>query len=197
METENAALNTDRQTAIYRQGQFARINKNITEYRPKMKICGSGGISTNYIDITADELAAIEKLLTEAALPSKVNILSTAEAMQNCVKVKRINADGADWYNIYQERIETALLDVLSHGAGIDADWGFDYTDKGIFCYNSYHRMNEGGMYVEWIDFQVKIYIGHRTIDGKIDFRLSGRFGKHHDIKEYLYVLIGQGLDTL
>ncbi len=184
-------------TAKYRQGQFNRLTERSGEYKPKVKFFCPDGTRTNFMDITADELTAIEKLLTKAALPPKVNILSAAGAMQNCVKVKRTNADGADWYYIHEKRIESALLEILPHGSGIDCDWAFGFTDKAILCLNSYHRMDEMGGYAGWIDFQVKISIDHRTIDGKIDFTVTGRFGKHQDIKEYLYDTIGEGLDTL
>ncbi len=192
-----------RTTADYRQGQFDRLSERSGEYKPKIKLIGVNNtntdilLETNYMNITADELAAIEKILTKAALPPKVNILSAAGAMQNCVKVKRTNAEGADWYSIHQDRIESTLLEILPQGSGIDCGWNFDYTDKSIFCCSAYHRMNDSGYYVEWIDFTVKISIDHRTIDGKIDFTIFGRFGKHQDIKEYLYEIIGQGLDTL
>ncbi len=191
---QNAAA---RITADYRQGQFNRLSERSGEYKPKIKLICPIGANTNYMDITADELAAIEKLLTKAAIPPKVNILSAAGAMQNCVKVKRTNAEGADWYSIHQDRIESTLLEILPQGSGIDLNWRFDITDKAIFCYNSYHRMRENGMYVGWIDFQIKICTNHRTIDGKIDFTITGKFGKYQDIKEYLYEIIGYGLDAL
>lgn len=197
MTTKTKKTIDQEQTAKYRQGQFSRLTERFGEYKPKVKFFCPDGTHTNYMDITADELAAIEKLLTESALPPKVNILSTAVAMQNCVKIERTNADGADWYTIHRERIESALLEVLPHGSGIDVSWVFDYTDKAIFCVNGFHRMAENGMYTGWIGFTVKIYIDHRTIDGKIDFTIIGRFGKYQEIKDHLYEIIGQGLDTL
>ncbi len=201
--TQESPKPTEEQEAVlttkYRQGQFARLSEQTREYKykPKVKFICPNGTNTNYMNITADEFAAIEKLLTKAALPPKVNILSIAKGMQNCVKVKHTNAEGADWYTIHRDRIESALLEVLPHGSGIDIAWYFDFTDKAIFCQNSYHLMNDNGFYIGWIDFQVKISINHRTIDGKIDFTISGRFGKHQDIKDHLYETIGQSLDTL
>ncbi len=192
-----------RLTADYRQGQFDRLSERSGEYQPKVKFIGTDNnhnntiLETNYMNITAEELEAIEKILTKAALPPKVNIFSAAGAMQNCVEVKRTNAEGADWYSIHQDRIESTLLEILPQGSGIDLNWRFDITDKAIFCYNSYHRMRENGMYVGWIDFQIKICTNHRTIDGKIDFTITGKFGKYQDIKDYLYEIIGYGLDAL
>ena len=52
-------------------------------------------------------------------------------------------------------------------------------------------------MYDESWDFQIVIKHGIRDMFGKIIFRIDGRFGKHQDIKDYLYEIIGQALDDM
>ena len=123
------------------------------------------------------------------------NILGMANAMQNCVKHDDI--EKANWYDIHKDSIETILLDKLPHGSGIDCKWEFDFTDKLIVCRNSWHKMNENGMYCGYIDFEIRIKISHRNTDGKLVFAIVGRFGRLQDIKDYLYETIGHSIDSL
>lgn len=50
------------------------------------------------------------------------------------------------------------VLDALPHGSGIDCEWTFEvvHADFVIFR-NSYHMMNEHGMYDGWCDFWIKV----------------------------------------
>ena len=123
------------------------------------------------------------------------NILSTANAMQNCIE--HDDQTKANWYDIHQDRITETLLAALPHGSGINCKWNFDFTDKLIVCNNSYHRMGENGMYCGYIDFEIRIKISHRDIDGKLDFSIVGRFERFQDIKDYLYEIIDYGLENL
>jgi hypothetical protein len=41
------------------------------------------------------------------------------------------------------------------HGSGIDYDWSAEESKKEIICYNSFHAMNECGMYDRTIGFAV------------------------------------------
>lgn len=48
------------------------------------------------------------------------------------------------------------IADKLPHGSGIDYDWTFETLKNGkVRFYNSYHGMNEGGMYVGSIEFSL------------------------------------------
>ena len=54
---------------------------------------------------------------------------------------------------------ESQLLDALPHGSGIDGVWSFDRLKNGnIRCHNSYHMMNDVGMYDGWQDFTVTLF---------------------------------------
>jgi hypothetical protein len=46
------------------------------------------------------------------------------------------------------------LIEKLPHGSGIDCDWTLHaIDDHGIMVSNSYHNMNDRGMYDGWSDF--------------------------------------------
>jgi hypothetical protein len=125
-------------------------------------------------------------------MKTTTNILSSAQAMQNCIK-----ANNDVWLVKHEEHITNTLLDVLPHGSGIDCEWRFDFTDKAIFCYNSFHNMDDMGGYCGYTDFTVKIKIGHRDIFGKLDFSITGRFGRDQLLKDYLYETIDYALTEL
>ena len=120
-----------------------------------------------------------------------INILSSAQAMGNCIE-----SGNHEWYDKHEQRIIDTLLSILPHGSGIDCKWKFDITNKAIECKNSYHVMNDNGMYSGYIDFTVKIKTTHRDITGKLDFTITGRFGKNQDIKDYLCDTISYSLEN-
>ena len=117
--------------------------------------------------------------------------------MQNCLKVDNQSKDNTVWYDRHEDQIINTLLEALPHGSGIDCKWGFDITNKAIYCRNSYHVMNDGGYYDGYIDFAVIIKTSHRTINSKLSYTISGRFGKHQDIKDYLYETIDCAIDKM
>jgi hypothetical protein len=129
----------------------------------------------------------------------KFNLLQTWQAYLNCANDNNPNGR-QEWTDRHWERITTELLEALPHGSGIDYDWRF-YTNNGkdLICANGYHWMNENGMYCGTIDFTVTIKGSVRDMFGKLIFKIVGRFGKHQDIKDYLYEIIGEsfGNDTL
>lgn len=48
----------------------------------------------------------------------------------------------------------------LPHGSGFDVGCDIDTTksnDQRLVIYSSYHPMDEVGMYIDWIDFQVTV----------------------------------------
>ena len=121
-----------------------------------------------------------------------INLLSTLNAYHNCHK-----SDNYEWETKHWDKITEALLEVLPHGSGIDYDWRIESNGKDLICTNGWHYMNENGMYCDSWDFQVVIKSGVRDMWGKIIFRIVGQFGKHQDIKDYLYEIIGESLDGL
>ena len=66
------------------------------------------------------------------------------------------------------------------HGSGIDADWKIQETKSSIRASNSYHAMNESGMYDRWIDFTV-IFPKGEPMD---NFKLQ--FGDSYGAKKYM-----------
>ena len=123
------------------------------------------------------------------------NILSTAQAFNNCVEHNDPNK--ANWAAIHRERIEKTLLDVLSHGSGIDCNWKIEINPKNITCYNSFHNMNSDGYYCGYIDFRVIIKTDRRDIWGNLDYEIKGNFGKNQDLKEYLYDCFNSDFENL
>jgi len=114
----------------------------------------------------------------------KNNLLSVYIAYHNC-----IDSGNRDWERKHLQSIETAMDDI-PHGSGIDCKWDFDFSDKKkIVLSNSYHAMDDCGMYDGYYDFKVVIAADRRDIDGTISFKIVGKFGKYSDIKDYLYEL--------
>ena len=55
--------------------------------------------------------------------------------------------------------INNTIKKRLPHGSGVDADWSIievDEVNKTTTLKNSYHAMNQNGMYVGWVDFTFK-----------------------------------------
>ena len=122
-----------------------------------------------------------------------INLLSTWNAYCRCV-----DRNNNEWIDKHWNKITETLLDKLPHGSGIDYDWRF-YTDNGkdLYCTNGWHYMNENGMYDGSWDFTIIIKADIRDMFGKIIFRIVGQFGKHQDIKDYLYEIIAESLNEL
>jgi len=51
--------------------------------------------------------------------------------------------------------------------------------------------MNEDGCYDGWIDFTVKV---QPSLEFDFDLKITGKFGKHQDLKDHLYDLFNQAL---
>jgi len=122
------------------------------------------------------------------------NLLQTWDAYLRCCA-----NDNTEWIDKHWDTITTVLFENLPHGSGIDYDWQFYAADNGkdLVCANGWHYMNENGYYDGSWDFQITIKTGIRDMFGKIVFKITGQFGKHQDIKEYLYELIGESLNGL
>jgi len=99
-------------------------------------------------------------------------------------------AAGNDWWRKHQEVIDQ-LIDMLPHGSGIDGKTEllldeckpYDKPVKRIVIASSYHAMNDDGYYDGWYDFKLIIT---PSFDG-IDMKVTGKFGKYSDVKDYLW----------
>lgn len=79
-------------------------------------------------------------------------------------------------------QIETLLDDTLPHGSGIDAKWVYTWHVNKVSAVNSFHRMDENGYYCGWsdfilyinlMDFSIKLTRGHEQINGYLFDTLS------------------------
>lgn len=118
--------------------------------------------------------------------------MASAAGARNRCAISANNADDAgsgqhwtEWMDRHEDTIKK-MLDLLPHGSGIDGDWAFDFVKSGddkVIFYNSFHAMDENGMYDGWIDFTVTIT---PSIAYGFHIKITGNFGKRQDIKEYL-----------
>jgi hypothetical protein len=52
-----------------------------------------------------------------------------------------------------------ALVNALPHGSGIDSDWHVEVAQNGnVRCCNSYHAMDDNGMYCGYRDFSFRLF---------------------------------------
>ena len=66
-------------------------------------------------------------------------------------------SDDGTTQEIYNKYPVIAEFMGFLHGSGIDYDWYAHETKKNIILYNSYHSMNDAGMYDYITDFKVII----------------------------------------
>ena len=119
------------------------------------------------------------------------------QARLNCMKKDVQDENTRSWTEKHEEAIE-ALRNFLPHGSGIDSGISIDLinsTGEKIIIDSSYHAMNDGGYYDRWIDFSITVTPS--LIHG-ISLKITGRFGKYQDIREYLYDIFDTSLrDTV
>ena len=101
------------------------------------------------------------------------------------------------------------LAEELPHGSGVDCSWDvWVKSPREIHFHNSYHAMNENGMYCGYHDFKVVLFqhradryhnlsgtkAGHVQVthkEGDWDFRITGLNGRMADVKDSLYESVG------
>ena len=111
----------------------------------------------------------------------------TLDAYNNCVE-----KGNEEWTDKHMDTINRIVENQLPSGSGIDSGCTIEHKrSKHLLIYSSYHVMNENGMYNGWIDFTVKV---NPSLMFGFDLLITGNFGKHQDIKEYLYDLFGVAL---
>jgi hypothetical protein len=84
------------------------------------------------------------------------------------------------------------------HGSGIDYDWYADETPTNIRLYNSYHLMDDGGMYYANADFTV--IIPKKNPKGfRVTYRddRSRYYANKHMLADYLYDTISWQLSEI
>jgi len=104
------------------------------------------------------------------------------DARQRCIDADPVNDFGLD---IHEKKIED-IEALLPSGSGINTGTKVDIdrsTGQKLILFGSYDVMAESGMYTGVIDFEV---IVKPDLMFDFDIRISGKFGKHQDIKEYL-----------
>ena len=112
-------------------------------------------------------------------------------AYQTC---KKNNND--EWLEKHETRILEIVKNFLPSGSGLDSGIKLNFdestTNKLVFD-SSYHCMNNNGYYDGWADF--KLFI---TPDLSFGFntRISGKFGKYADTKDYLHTIFRNALNT-
>ena len=120
-------------------------------------------------------------------------LASRIQARLNCINFKDDQENAVYWTERHEKCIES-LKDLLPSGSGIDSGISIDLsnsTGEKIIIDSSFHAMNDCGYYDRWIDFSVTITPS--LIHG-ISLKISGRFGKYQDIREYLFDIFDDSL---
>jgi len=72
---------------------------------------------------------------------------------------------------------ETDLLELLPHGSGIDCDWSIiEHKNGNVTAKNSFHAMNETGMYDGYMDFTVRIFRVKKSRVNKLKGPCEGQY---------------------
>jgi hypothetical protein len=116
-------------------------------------------------------------------------IAGLLNARNNC-----IISENYEWQEKHEIELEK-IDNLLPSGSRIDSGSNIvldNYKDNMFYISSGYHVMNENGMYVEWINFHIKV-----TASLQFDFELNikGNFGKYQDIKDYLYDVYNDSLN--
>ena len=100
-----------------------------------------------------------------------------------------------------REEFACKMIDLLPHGSGIDCDWEYDVpeTSNTVRLSNSFHCMNENGMYDGYADFTLIVDV-KPTVSHLYGFRLqfngreSQRLNYKYGLREYLEDTLGWAL---
>lgn len=116
-------------TADYRQRQFSQLPVP-SEYMPKI-LFSIDGQSTNYMDITVDELVAIQAILTKRVY--EFNELPEDIQQEIIQKFADINVDFEWWGNIYEDA-KNVLLKIAGFGLTPDRLCTGDFIEYAEEC---------------------------------------------------------------
>ncbi len=117
----------------------------------------------------------------------------------------RGNKQGAFKMTITEEQ----LFDALPHGSGINCDWEIVECKVGFMAYNSFHCMNEHGMYDGYADFYIVVsknletlnpgtWLERQCVDFKLRFqgKLAQAKNTKYMLREYLEDTLAYSLDN-
>jgi hypothetical protein len=97
---------------------------------------------------------------------------------------------------VEREALLSMIEQELSHGSGIDCEWQIKMTSPSrVMASNSYHCMDENGMYDGYADFSIRFDLGDKE-----SFRLMfhGRQSQYkaekYALREYLEDILYQDL---
>jgi len=108
-------------------------------------------------------------------------------AYKNCSQIQN------PWMEKWRDNISYHEENYLPHGSGIGnckVDIDKSSSNK-VVIFSDYHVMNENGFYDGYIDFSVTI---KPSLLFDFALKINGKFGKHQDIKDYLYDTFDQDL---
>lgn len=114
------------------------------------------------------------------------------KAYQNCIM-----SNNTDWQQKHRETIEDIISNHFPSGSGLNSLTHFSFTRSKVnklVVYTSYHAMNDNGYYDKYIDFTLTI---KPSLQFGFDLSIVGNFGKYQDVKEYLYDLYSETLETI
>lgn len=97
-----------------------------------------------------------------------------------------------------RDLIEHVLLAILPHGSGIDCTWNFEWFDNGkVRASNSYHCMNDVGMYDGFADFSLVIPTNQPMSAFRLAFHgaTAQRKARRYDLRDYLADTIYHAMD--
>ena len=107
-------------------------------------------------------------------------LASCFNAYNNCVK-----SGNKEWEEKHSDTVESIIKN-LPHGSGIDGNTQFEWeksNDNKLVISSEYHVMDENGMYDGWINFTLTVTPSWNDID----IAIKGNFGKHQELKDYLF----------
>ena len=100
--------------------------------------------------------------------------------------------------DLNRDLIEHVLLAILPHGSGIDCNWNFDWFDNGkVRASNSFHCMNDAGMYDGYADFSLVIPVVQPMSAFRLAFHgaTAHRKARRYDLRDCLAETIYHALD--
>lgn len=121
-------------------------------------------------------------------------LATLVDARINCSKPNVAGVINTEWFNNHTDKIENYLKSEMPHGSGLDYTWKIDYkksTGNKLVFHMSFHSMDENGYYDGIIDFTVTVT---PSLTRDINLSITGNFGKHQDLRDYLYETIDYAL---
>ena len=117
-------------------------------------------------------------------------------ALSTDARLTCIKKDNVEWRDKHEDAIEEIVKNRLPSGSGIDSGNKFNFeksTGEKLVIDSSFHAMDENGYYDGWIDYSVTVKpsLMHGIVLG-----ISGSFGKRQDIKDMLYDLYRDALES-